>query len=277
MGGYLMYIMMLLVIFMLFSNMRKAKAMRKDERYISCYTAVLRDEEKAVEELEKYVNEETDPELLNKSLIVKVYTDILSGKDPHETVEKIDLTDVFLVKGEYVPEKVSRNSDAFVWLLLDLSKARSESMIDVMDKLYEKVSAYEDRLGSHVEYLVFKATYNALLEKDLDGIRFLNKLLTGEYADYVYDKSLVGVFKKVAAAILIYTGEPISEEDEMLLNSFVETQVGHKFLTNLGIADKYMKKEEAVEETVTEEEEIKETAEETADTEDVTEEADKTK
>ncbi|MBR3227606.1 MAG: hypothetical protein IKF68_03580 [Erysipelotrichaceae bacterium] len=277
MGGYLMYIMMLLVIFMLFSNMRKAKAMRKDERYISCYTAVLRDEEKAAEELEAYVNEETDPELLNKSLIVKVYTDILSGKDPHETIEKIDLSDVFLVKGEYVPEKVSRNSDAFVWLLLDLSKARSESMIDVMDKLYEKISAYEDRLGNHVEYLVLKATYNALLEKDLDGIRFLNKLLTGEYADYVYDKSLVGVFKKVAAAILIYTGEPISEEDEMLLNSFVETQVGHKFLTNLGIADKYMKKEEAVEETVTEEEEIKETAEETADTEDVTEEADKTK
>ena len=96
MGGYLMYIMMLLVIFMLFSNMRKAKAMRKDERYISCYTAVLRDEEKAAEELEAYVNEETDPELLNKSLIVKVYTDILSGKDPHETIEKIDLSDVFL-------------------------------------------------------------------------------------------------------------------------------------------------------------------------------------
>ena len=272
-----MLVMMFLVMAMLFSNMRKAKAMRRDERYIATYTAVLRDEENAVSELEAYIAEETDAELLNKSLIVKIYTDILSGKDPRETIERLDLAPVFLVKGEYMPEKVQRNSDAFVWLLLDLSKARSASMIDVMERLYEKISAYEDKLGGHVEYQVLKATYNALLEKDLDGIRFLNKLLSGEYADYTYDKSLVGVFKKVAAAILIYTGEPINEEDEVLLNSFVQTQVGNKFLTNLGIADRYITKEEKPAEEIAVDEGAEETADEEAPVEETAAEAEEEK
>ena len=253
MNGTFMLILMGLMLVMLFNNIRKMKTMKKDEKYINAYTAVLRKEENAAENLELYLAEETNPDLRSKGLLVKVYTDMLADRNPSETIDSIGFNDIFLADGNYVPEKINRNSDSFVWLLLNLSQARSKSMIDIMDKLYEKVTAYEDTLGKHVEYLVFKAAYNCLLEKDVKGIEFLNKLLAGEYGDYQYDKQLVGVFKKVAAALLVYSGEPIEKEDEDLLYDFALTQVGSRFLSDLELIDRY-RKEESPEEEKSEEE-----------------------
>lgn len=152
MNNPLLLILMVLMLVMMFNNIRKVRNMKKDEKYILAYTGVLKKEENAVANLNKYIEEETNPELKNKGLLVKVYTDILEGINPSATIDSISFDDIFLADGNYVPEKISKNSDAFVWLLLNLSKARSQSMIDIMDKLYEKVTAYEDRLGGHVEY-----------------------------------------------------------------------------------------------------------------------------
>ena len=248
MNNPLLLILMVLMLVMMFNNIRKVRNMKKDEKYILAYTGVLKKEENAVANLNKYIEEETNPELKNKGLLVKVYTDILEGINPSATIDSISFDDIFLADGNYVPEKISKNSDAFVWLLLNLSKARSQSMIDIMDKLYEKVTAYEDRLGGHVEYQVFKAACNCLLERDVKGIEFLNKLLAGEYGDYQYDKQLIGVFKKAAAALLVYSGEPIEMEDEEILYDFALSQVGNRFLSDLELIDRYYKKEEIPEE-----------------------------
>ncbi len=249
-----MWILMGLMLVMLFNNIHKMKTIKKDEKYINAYTAVLRKDENAVQNLEQYLLEETNPEARNKGLLVKVYTDMLEEKNPSDTIDSISFDDIFLADGNYVAEKVNKNSDAFVWLLLDLSKARSLSMIDIMDKLYEKVTSYEETLGRHVEYLVFKAAYNCMLEKDVKGIEFLNKLLGGEYGDYQYDKPLIGVFKKAAAALLVYSGEPIAKEDEEILYDFALTQVGSRFLSDLELIDRYRKQEEPVIEETAEEE-----------------------
>ena len=64
--------MIALVAVMLISNIRKAKGIRKDERYIDCYTSVLKNEVLAAGALNEYIENETDPELKNKALIVKV-------------------------------------------------------------------------------------------------------------------------------------------------------------------------------------------------------------
>ena len=251
-------ILMGLMLVMMFNNIRKVKAMKKDEKYIAAYTGVLKNEDNAATNLESYLAEETNPELKNKGLLVKVYTDILEGKDPSGTIDSISFDDILLTDGNYAPEKVSRNSDSFVWMLLDLSKARSKSMIDVMDKLYEKLNAYEDRLDRQVEYQVVKATYNCLLEKDVKGIEFLNKLLAGEYGDYQYDKHLIGVFKKAAAALLVYSGEPIEKEDEEILYDFAQSSVGNRFLSDLELIDRYTVKEDtAASDTEEKEEELK--------------------
>ena len=120
-------------------------------------------------------------------------------------------------------------------------------MIDVMYNLYNKVSVYENKLNDIVEYKVFKATYESLLEKGFEGIDFLKDLLAGNYSNYSYDKQLIGVYKKMAAAILVYTGEPLSEGDDALLKDFVYTQVGNRFMKDLSIIDKYLQETPKIE------------------------------
>lgn len=237
MNSFLLLIMTVIVIMMLVSNFRKIKNVRKDARYVDAYMRILRDEEGSHENLDNYIGEEVNPELINKSLIVKVYTDLLDRRNAGETVERINFDEVFGVDGNYVSEKVSRNSDTFVWLLLDLFKANELNNEGLLDALYEKVSKYE--MERQVEYLVFKAAYEIFKNKEDKDLSFLNKLLQGDYVGYAYDKQLVGVFKKISAALLVYANAEINQEDEVMLKDFSGTQVGNRILRSLSLLDRY--------------------------------------
>ena len=246
MNGFLLLIMIVMVVMMLISNYRKIKNVRKDARYVDSYMRILRDEEGSHENLNNYIQEEVNPELINKSLIVKVYTDLLDKQNALETVDRINFDEVFGVGGNYKSEKVSKNSDSFIWLLLDLVKAKELNNEGLMEALYEKVSKYE--MDQQVEYLVFKAAYEVFKDKEDKDLSFLYKLLQGEYVGYAYDKQLVGVFKRVAATLLVYANAEIAEEDENMLKDFSVTQVGNRIMGSLNLLDKYKVEENKEEE-----------------------------
>lgn len=258
MNSFLLLIMTVIIITMLISNFRKIKNVRKDARYVDAYMRVLRDEEDAHENLNNYISEEVNPELINKSLIVKVYTDMLDQQNVLETVERINFGEVFEADGNNASSKVTRNSDSFVWLILDLAMAKELGNEGLMDVLYEKVSSY--RLDNQVEYLVFKAAYEIFKNKEDKDTSFLKRLLQGDYVGYAYDKQLVGFFKKYAATLLVYANEDIDENDEAMLKDFALTQVGNRLMRHLNLLDKYKveeNKEENKEEEVPQIEEEK--------------------
>ena len=234
-------VLIVLTVLMSINNFKKVGQYRKDKTYIDIYTKILKNEDNAYDDLVSYISTETDACLKAKSNLIKIYEDLDKNIDLvlNEIEESNFMHDIFFEKDTFSKDRVLLNSEVFIWLVLILSKARKQSMVDVMNKLNEKVSAYENELSDFVEYQVYKSTYMALLEKGNDGINFLKTLLSGEYANYKYDKNLIGIFKKIAASLLAYVGQPLDEGDESLISDFTTTLIGHRFTTDLEIYDKY--------------------------------------
>ncbi len=232
-------ILIALTISMFSKNFKKAGQYRKDKTYIDIYTKILKEEEGAYDELVSYLGSETDACLKAKSNLIKTYVDL--DKHPENVDSDIDeidfMHDIFFDGENFSKEKIILNSEVFIWLILILSKARANTMIDVMNHINDKVSAYDEEMKDYVEYQVYKSAYLSLLEKNFDGIKFLKTLLSGEYQEYKYDKNLIGIYKKIAASLLAYMAEPL--DDDELIKEFTQTLIGSRFTKDLEIYDKY--------------------------------------
>ena len=239
MNTVLLLVLIVLTILMSMNNIKRLKQYRKDKTYIDIYTKILRDTDGAYDELVNYIGSENDACLKTKSELIKLYEDIKDDKDLSEFDEIDFVKDIFYDGEVFSKDRVTLNSEVFIWFILILSRARNLSMMDVMDNLYNKVSKYEENLNTYIEYQVFKASYNVLLEKNEDGVSFLKKLLNGEYTEYTYDKNLIGIYKKIAACLLCYAGEIVEESDEDLIKDFTTTLIGNRFTKDLGIYEKY--------------------------------------
>lgn len=239
MNTVLLLVLIVLTILMSMNNIKRLKQYRKDKTYIDIYTKILRDTDGAYDELVNYIGSENDTCLKTKSELIKLYEDIKDDKDLSEFDEIDFVKDIFYDGEVFSKDRVTLNSEVFIWFILILSRARNLSMMDVMDNLYNKVSKYEENLNTYIEYQVFKASYNVLLEKNEDGVSFLKKLLNGEYTEYTYDKNLIGIYKKIAACLLCYAGEIVEESDEDLIKDFTTTLIGNRFTKDLGIYEKY--------------------------------------
>lgn len=234
-------ILIALTISMFSKNFKKAGQYRKDKTYIDIYTKILKNEEGAYDELVSYLGSETDTCLKAKSNLIKTYVDL--DKHPENVDSDIDeidfMHDIFFDGENFSKEKIILNSEVFIWLILILSKARANTMIDVMNHINDKVSAYDEEMKDYVEYQVYKSAYLSLLEKNFDGIKFLKTLLSGEYQEYKYDKNLIGIYKKIAASLLAYMAEPLDDGNDDLIKEFTETLIGSRFTKDLEIYDKY--------------------------------------
>ncbi len=234
-------ILIVLTISMFSKNFKKAGQYRKDKTYIDIYTKILKNEEGAYDELVSYLGTETDACLKAKSNLIKTYVDL--DKHPENVDNDIDeidfMHDIFFDGENFVKEKIILNSEVFIWLILILSKARANTMIGAMNHINDKVSAYDEEMKDYVEYQVYKSAYLSLLEKDLDGIKFLKALLSGEYHEYKYDKNLIGIYKKIAASLLAYMAEPLDDGDDDLIKEFTETLIGSRFTKDLEIYDRF--------------------------------------
>ena len=239
-------ILIALTISMFSKNFKKAGQYRKDKTYIDIYTKILKNEEGAYDGLVSYLGNETDTCLKAKSNLIKTYVDL--DKHPENVDSDIDeidfMHDIFFDGENFSKEKIILNSEVFIWLILILSKARANTMIDVMNHINDKVSAYDEEMKDYVEYQVYKSAYLSLLEKNFDGIKFLKTLLSGEYQEYKYDKNLIGIYKKIAASLLAYMAEPLDDGDDELIKEFTQTLIGSRFTKDLEIYERFEPKTE---------------------------------
>lgn len=248
MNGTLFIIMIAIIAFMLVKNVKQAKTLRKDKGYVDAYMKILKSEEDASTNLKSYIETEVDEELKNRAKIVEVYSEMLSGNNPLELAEGINFK-AALLDGEKVNlEKLTTNSDSFVWLDMDLALAKAKRYSKTMDVLFDSLKDYDEQLNTVVEYGIFKSIYNYLKNKDEAALEFPKKLLGGDYVGMHYDKQLIGVNKKLAAALLAYANQPLDDDCKELVKDFAHTQVGNKFLKDLGILDEYLEKKEEVKE-----------------------------
>lgn len=244
--------MFLLVSYVTYRNAVLIARYRHNKEYIECYKELLAETDTAYERICKYIDNENDDEFKNKGRVLKLYVQMSRPEDISETLESLDLSRIFTKNGKYSRQLVSMNTDVFVWLYMDMAKARRMSKFDVLDGLKEKfdtLSVMENR----VEYQLMKAIYNALCEKEDAGVEMLSSMLDGSFSKYEYEKNLIGLFKRFASATLAYSGEPMEDYYKQDLHSFAATQIGKTYMRDLEILEKYPPKKTEEEETKAEE------------------------
>lgn len=243
-------------------NVISIKNMNREREFANTYSKSLRQDEDAYEAISNYVEVEKLDYLKNKARFVLIYEKLAKGEDVTSVIDDINIDPLFKEKGSFKAKLANRNSDVFVWLALIVAKAKSLSMLEVIDKLQEKISAFDLYLKNQLEYRLFKGVVSAAKGLKDEDSEFLMKLINGDYAGMVYEKRLVGLYKRIAASYLVYTGETIDEYYDNDLHGFGETLVGKCLMNDLGILDKYPPLEENKEETEEKTEEKTENEEE---------------
>ncbi len=251
--------MLCLLVYVLYRNVVLINRYRHNKEYIECYKDMLSKEENTFDRICRYIDNEKDAEYANKGRVLKLYVQMDRDEDLSSTLNELDLKEIFLKKGKYSRPQVMANSDVFIWLYMDMAKARKLSKFDVLDSLNEKLSELS-LLENRVEYQTGKAIYNALCEKEDAGVEFLSSLLDGGFARFEYEKNLIGLFKRFASSTLAYSGEPMEDYYKEDLHSFAATKIGMNYMKDLEIYDKYPPKgeEKPAEEEIKEEEQKEE-------------------
>ncbi len=250
-------VLLALLAYVMYRNVSLFSRYKHNKEYIECYKEMLGNMDGAYDHVCAYIDNEKSLEYKNKGLVLKLYQQLGRGEDCADTLEQLDLKQIFYRKDKYSRQQLMMNTDIFVWLYLDMARARKLSKFDVLNALYEKLQEL-DQMEHRVEYQTCKAIYNALCEKEDAGVEFLSSLLDGGFAaNYEYDKNLIGLFKRFAAATLAYSGEPMEDYYKEDLHVFASTQIGRNYMDDLEIYEKYLPKNQTASEDPLEENEEK--------------------
>jgi len=241
---YMFLILLVLVLaYVLYRNFDLFSKFKNNKVYIECYKKMLNKEDDALQSIDEYINNSKKEESKNKGRILRLYHLLDNNNDYIDSLNDIDIKPIFCKNDKFNKDQFKLNTDVFVWLYMLLAKARSLSKFDIINELYVKLASVPG-IEEYVEYQLFKAIYNAVLEKEDGGVTFLTDMLEGKYTDYLYDKNMIGMFKRFAASTLAYCGEPVDDYYQEDIPKFAATTIGKTYLKDLGIYDKYVIQEE---------------------------------
>lgn len=219
----------------LYKNMDVFKRSKHNKEYIELYKEAIGDPENAADKIQDYLNREDSVEFINKAKILQLYVNLHNGTAYEDILSSLDLKTLFFTKNKFDAQLTSYNSDSFIWIILLMAKAHASGKNEVIEEIYHKISIEE--INNYLEYQEVKATYDLFMN---NANNFFNDLIEGNYRQYQYDKNLIGLFKRLAAASLAYQDKLNDDYYEEDLKHFVTTLVGKSYTKDLGIYDKYL-------------------------------------
>lgn len=247
MDSLMFAVLFVLLIFICIKNVSMTRRYKHNAKYIETYKKVIHNEENSYDAIKKYIEEEKSLEFKNKAYIIKLFSELDNGKEYIDTAKSIDFKEILYVKGKLDNNQIKLNSDSFIFVILDIAKAYEKGNKDAIEILSEKINEIEG-LDNRVEYATVNAFIKAI-RKDGDlGTPFMKNLLDGNYTEYQYDKNMIGLYKRTAAATLAFGKEEFDEFFRNDLHSFSKTFIGECLLKSLGIYEEYKPIEEEIEE-----------------------------
>lgn len=240
----LMFVVLIgIFIFVCFKNVSLFKRYGKNKKYIDLYKKVLYSEDNCHDLVVKYLENEKSEEFKNKVRIIQIYNELENDVDATNSLNELNFKPIFFKKDKYDNELVKLNSDAFIFIILDIAKAYEKSKLDIADTIINKLKEYPD-LESRVEYQTVLAIYKAIKSEDDSGIAFMKCLHDGSYTEYIYDKNMIGLYKRCASAGLAFTNIEFDEFFKNDLYAFAKTFIGERLLKSLGLYETYKPIEE---------------------------------
>lgn len=234
---YLMFVILVgILVVIIVKNFTLLMRAKFNKKYIQLYRQMLSNPSEAYQEINAFLSEEKNDEYNAKLLILKMQCELLQSLDYKETFASLDYSKLFTANGMIDHKKISINSESFVFILMTMFELKEKNDVETIVQIKEKMSSIEG-MDTRLEYAMIENTL-AYLKGDKKAIEFYKQLLEGNYVTYRYDKQMVGLFKRFAQSILAYDGQDV-EEYEYELQAFAKSLVGHTFLNQLGLYEKY--------------------------------------
>ena len=235
----LLFVLMIgILVYVSVKNFSLIKRYKQNKAYISCYQGILNEENDCYDNINKYIESEKSLDFSNKAKIIKLYYELAHDISYEGTIESINFENIFYTKGKADNHKINLNSDAFVFIFLVIAKAFEKKEKDATEKVITKLKELSD-LENRLEYQETVAFVNAVNSKDDNGLKILHSLLEGTYTEYIYEKNLIGLYKRFASAILTFKSEEIDEYFMNDLYVFSGNKIGECFLKSLGLYETY--------------------------------------
>lgn len=226
---------------LVYKNVGSYKRMGHNKAYIVCTNAIFDEDEDVLEKIDNFINTHDSIEFQNKAKVLKLYEELKEGKDYTDTLASIDLKTLFYENDKVDLQKVDWNSDTFCWIVAAMIKAHKLNLNEVIETLMQKFEGYPF-LENHIEYILCKETSAALLNREDEG--FFRRLINGDYVGYKYDGRLIGLYKRIASAILVYKKEELDEFEKEDVYTLAQTKLGKFILEDLDLFEAFDHKED---------------------------------
>ncbi len=255
---YLIFILLIVRMFLM------SKRTNKSKKLIDVVNSIG-DKEEFFHNMEEF--EETmkdDEEFLNKGRVIKLWGYAFHNEflDFENVLNSINV-DKLMSHNKNGTVSISENEDAFFYLYLGIPNILEKDGMPLYRKqLKEKMDQYSDVLKNQLVKELGNEV-NKFYENEEDkGLHFYEDLLSGNYSQYQYSKSLIGIYKSIANATAAYLYKEQGnaekyEECKPMLENFAKSGIGERWIKQLGLEVEKEVEEETIE-VSNEEEDTKE-------------------
>ena len=225
-----------LVIKMFISSKRNGK-----NKMIIDAVRLINEKDMFFNRVDQLISTVNDPEFANKGRVLKLwgcaYHQDFSEFD--STLQELDIDS--LIEDKKGVKSIDTNEDSFFYLYLAIPNVLHHvGRDDLRTTMHAKLQPYEEILGNQLSKALsdqFDKYYDSVDDR---GQAFFEKLLEGDYEGYIYSRTMIGIYKNLANAILykIYQDQAKFEKlEEMkpMLEQFAQTGVGKRWIQSLDI------------------------------------------
>lgn len=136
---------------------------------------------------------------------------------------------------------IDLNEDSFFYMYLGIPNILYQDKQDELrDLLKEKMQEFDEKLTGQLVREISLEINKYYTNEDDRGLAFYEKVLDGNYGQYTYSKTMIGLYKSIvnamAARIYLDNGETEKyQAAEGMVKDFDESGVGHRWLQSLDI------------------------------------------
>ena len=148
MESLIFLVLIVVLAFMIFQNIKLFKRSKHIKDYVTCSDAIFDEAKDSVEIISSYIEREQDHEFKEKGRVILLYALMDAKMDAGAEASKLEIKDMIIGKKENLdPQKFEYNSDSFFWIVVDLIKAHVNKDEVVIKALNELIAKYEDMIG----------------------------------------------------------------------------------------------------------------------------------
>ena len=213
---------------------------------------LISDEEHIFPACDDFFANMKDSEFLARGHVIKLWA--LAYHDKFDEVldelEKINLND--LIHSEGSGSHIGLNEDSFFFLYAVIpNRLACKGHLELCNAVYEKMDTIKEVMQHQLVCALGEANRQCYNQEGDLGKAFYDKVMEGEYAEYVYTKELIGTYKSVIQAMrakIFLMKDEMNQLKELKddLQYFDKMALGHRYLEELGLFGYY--EDEEVEE-----------------------------